>query len=425
MDVTITNLSEISREAEIRVSREELQPLFDSAYEKYRKKAAIRGFRKGKAPLEMIKRMYGEAIEYDSLDDAADSFYRKAMEEREIRPLGRPTMTDMDFKPGQDFRFKVTYEVRPAIRLKKYTGMLVERPVHTVTDQEIDAEVEHLRRSRSTTTAVDAVTDSEHIVTADVQELDEAGMPLIGRRTPGARFLLADPTLAPEIASALATARTGETYRAQFETGQGEGARTHHAAFTVTGIEKVTLPSFDDAFVTGLTGGKANTTAEFLRNLRSDLERYWTDQAERRVRDTIADEIVRTHEFEVPASLVESFLDAFVEDIRNRSRDRTLPKGFNEERFRGESRVHAVWQAKWMLLKEAIARQEGIIVTDEEIEKIAGAEAERAGIDPARLLAFYRNSDAAKERLLSDKLMAYLRQQAQLQDVQEKEPAGR
>ena len=425
MEVTISTLSQIAQEAEIQVTSDELKPVFDRAFEKYRKKAEIRGFRKGKAPLDMIKRMYGETIEYESLDDAADAFYKKAMEERNIRPLGQPAMVDMDFKPGQHFRFKIKYEVRPPITLKKYKGLLVEKPVHIVTQSEVDAEIEHLQRVNSTTAAVETVTDANHLVTADVQEMDDAGMPLIGKKTTGARFLLSDTTLSADIRDVLTAARVGETYRAQFENRHDDHTHRMNIALAVTGIEKVTLPALDDEFVRKITKEKVATRDEFLKNVRADVERYWEDQAERKVRDAIADEIVRTHEFEVPESLVNGFLDAFVDDVKNRSKERTLPKGFDEKRFREESRVHAVWQAKWMLLKEAIAREEGISVTDEELEKIATAEAGRVGIDKDRLLAYYRSSSSATERLLSDKLMAFLRQQAKVKDVAEKEPGNR
>jgi trigger factor len=423
VEVTINTTSAVAQKAEIQVSNEELKPVFDRAYEKYRQKAEIRGFRKGKAPLDMIRRMYGEAIEHESLDDAADMFYRKAMEERNIRPLGRPTMTDMDFQPGRHFRFTIEYEVRPAIRLGATKGLLVERPRHTVTDAEVQAEIDHLRRINSTSEPADTVTDENHLVTADIQELDESGSPLIGRKTTGARFLLSDATLAPEIRDALKSAAVDGTYRAQFEDRHEDHTHTVRVALTVTGIERILLPPFDEALVKKVTKDKVTSPEEFTGNVRADLERYWEDQAERKVRDAIADEIVRTHEFDVPESLVNNFLDAFVEDIRNRSKDKALPPGFDDKKFREESRVHAVWQAKWMLLKEAIAAEEGIAVTDAELEKIAEVEAGRIGIDAARLLQYYKSSQAAGERLLSDKVMAFLRQQAKVTDVAEREPA--
>ena len=421
MEVTINRLSGVQEEAEIEVSHSELQPLFEQAYEKYRQKVEIRGFRKGKAPLDMIKKMYGSAIEHESLDDAADAFYKQAMQERNIHPIGQPKLVDMDFKPGQTFRFKINYEVRPVFALGEYKGVAVEKVIHRVTDEEIAAEIDYLRRANSTTEEVQGVTDEDHIVTADVQELDAADMPLIGRKSSGVRFNLFDQTLPEGIRKAIASAAVGGRYRATVESHGEDGRHATHVAISPSKIEKVTLPQFDADLVTKMTQGKVTTTEEFTASLRTDLERYWNDLAERKVRDGIADEIVRTHDFEVPESLVNTFLDAFLEDVKNRQRGKQLPVDFNIERFRNEGRPTAIWQSKWMLLKQAIAEAEKIEVTDDDLDALATAESARAKVDKDRVLQYYRNSGSATERLLSERIMSFLRSHARVREVEERQ----
>lgn len=419
MDVTINTLSGVQQEAEIQVSHDELQPVFTRAYEKFRKKVEIRGFRKGKAPLDMVKKMYGEAIEHESLDTAADEFYKQAMQERNIRPVGQPTLVDMDFKRGQAFSFKIQYEVRPSIDLQNYKGLQVERPVHTITDKDVEAEIEHLRRANSTTSEVQSVTNEDHIVTADVQEMDDAGTPLVGRKSGNVRFLLSDTSLADDIKRALRNAEIGGTYRVTMETKEDDKTRQLPLALTVSKIEKVDLPLFDDAFVKTLTKEKVQTAEEFTRSIREDLQNYWKQQADRKLADALANEVVRLHEFDVPESMVTMFLDAFLDDIRNRSRDRSLPKGFDEQRFRTESRAHAIWQAKWMLLKETIAEKEAIMVGEDELDQLAATEAARMGVDKQRLLDYYKSSGSAHDRLITDKVMELLKKSAKVKDVQE------
>ncbi|RPH37840.1 trigger factor, partial [bacterium] len=414
LQVTITPVSDVQQEAEIEVTSEELQPHFEKAYEKYRPKLELKGFRKGKVPLPMIKKLYGEAIERDSLDSIADDLYQKVMEEKDIHPLGKAALVDMDFKRGERFRFKIKYEVRPAITLEKYKGIHVDKEVHPVTDAEVEAEVDHIRRANASATPAETVTDPEHIVTADVQELDEAGTPLIGRKTAGARFLLSDPNMVPEIKEALSSAKAGETYRASYESKHEDHSHKANLSMSVTGVEKVTLPPLDDELVKKITNGKVTSRDEFLKSLRSDLERYWTDQTERRLADAIATEVVRLHEFAVPDALVEGFLDSFVDDIKNQSRDKKLPQGFDEQKFREESRAYAVWQAKWLLLKERIAEQEKISISKEDIEKLAEADAPRMGVTKEQLLRYYLSSGTVAERLLADKVMAFLKEHAKM-----------
>jgi trigger factor len=417
VQVTINTISAVEHEAEFEVSGEELQPHFEKAYQKFRPKAEVRGFRKGKVPLPMIKQIYGEAIEHDALDDIANEIYREAMEERHINPIGRPSMTDMDFRRKEHFRFKIKYEVKPEIALQKYKGIMVEKPVHAVTDAEIDAEIHQLRRSNSTTTDAEKVTDAEYVVTADVQELDEAGSPLIGKKTPNARFYLADESLAEEIKTALAKAEMGGTYRVMLESEHKDHAHRNFLEFTVSRIQKVDLPPFDEALVRKVTSDKVSSPEEFRNGIRTDIERYWAGLADARVNDGLANEIVRLHEFPVPESLVEAFQDSFVEEFKNNSKEKKFPKGFDEQKFRAENRAYAVWQAKWMLLKERIAEEEKLAVTDEDITALVEGEAARIGIDKSRLLEYYRNSSATTERILSDKIMALLKANAAITET--------
>ncbi len=412
VEVNIQTLSDVQQEVEIQVTDDELRPHFDLAYERFRPKVELKGFRKGKVPLAMIKKLYGEAIEQDALDNVATEFYRQAMQERNIRPIGQPSMVDMDFKRGEHFRFRIQYEVRPDVHLKTYKGIAVEKPVHHVTDEELEREINHLRRMNSTLSPVNKAEDNDHVVTADVQELDDTGSPLIGKKTQGAKFYLTDETLAVEIRDALLGATVGEDVRVHFESRHDDHVHKIHLAIGVTAIERINLPPFDDAFVSKISNEKITSADTFRENMRADLVRYWEEQSEKKVAEGIVSEIVRQHEFTVPESLVNGLLDSYVDDIRNKSKDRKLPPTFDETNFREENRALAVWQAKWMLLKGKIAEEEQITVSEDELKTLAETEAKRVGIPAERMLEYYRQSDVMSDRLLSDKLMSFLKQHA-------------
>lgn len=408
MEITINPLSDVLHEAEIIVTDAELQPHFDAAYDKEQKRLEIKGFRKGKAPLSIVKQLYGQAIEHQALDSVANDFYRKAMEEKDIKPLGEPSMVDMDFRRGESFRFKIQYEIRPEIVLGNYRQLNVEKPVHALTEEEVDSEILRIRKSNSAMEEVPEVTDTEHVVTADIQELDPGGTPIIGRKAKDMRFYLGDETLSNEIRGALKNAAVGMSYRTRIEASEGEGKAPLDVSLNVTKVERVLLPPLDDALVSKITGGKISSVDEFRSSLRNDLGRYWTDWSERKLADAISAEIVKTHEFPVPESLLSTVMDSYIEDIKSRSRDRKLPKDFDEAKFRHDSRELALWQAKWLLLKERIAEVEGISVGDEDLVKAAEEESVRVGLPADRLVEYYRKSSSAKGQFLSKKIMNFL-----------------
>ncbi len=414
MQVTINSLSDVEQEADIVVTHEELVPHFDHAYEEFRPKVELKGFRKGRVPMPMIKQLYGEAIEQDALDDIAGFFFRMAMKDHNVEPMGRPTLAEKSYSHGKDFTFKIKYEVRPHIDLRGYKGVDVTKYVHPVDEKEVLDEIERLRRVNSTSEPATIVTDENYAVTADVQELDETGTPLVGRKTENVRFHLIDPDVAPEVKEALKNAEQAGKYQATIVSQHEDHSHSTHLSLTVKKVERVTLPPFDDELAKKATRGSVETAEQLRTNIAHDLKTYWDDLSTRRLNDDIVSEIMKLHEFTVPASLTEAYLDAMIEDIKDRSRDKQLPRGFDEKKFRESNRADAIWQAKWMLIKERIVEAEAIELTDEDIEKAAERDSQSLRISKDRLLTHYKTSESSRDRLRGEKVMQFLKEHAKV-----------
>ncbi len=416
MDVSIKDITEVEKEISIQASADELKPHFDEAIKRMLPKIEIHGFRKGKAPLNLVKRIHGETIEYDSLDTIATDVYRKVIEERDIHPIGDPVLTDINYKRGEALTFKIKYEIKPQVDLREYKGFAIERLVHPVTEKELEEEIVRIRKANSTLEESAEITDDEHIATVDLQQLDETGSPLIGKKTSDAHLYLADETLLPDLRDALRGTRKEAVKRVTVTREREGNSSTDHLEITVRKVEKVVLPAFDDEFVKKITKGKTTTTADFRKQLREDLERYWRDRSDRRLENAIIGEVVRRHDLPVPESLVKGVLDSLTDELKNRSPGRKLPADFNEESFREQNRAYAVFQAKWYLIRERIIEQEHLSVADAEIEQLAETEASKVGIEKERLLKYYQTSSSARDRLLSDKLMSFLKANQKITD---------
>ncbi|MBI3005452.1 MAG: trigger factor [Ignavibacteriales bacterium] len=420
--MTVHSLSEVSKEVEIRASAQELEPHFDKAFRGYQAKVEIKGFRKGRAPLELVKKLYGELIEQDSLESVANELYKKAVEEKELKPIGDPLLVDMDYKKGEGVRFKIKYDVRPKVDLKEYKGIPVEKVVHRVTDEEVESEIARLRRMNAGVEEVSSVTDAEHIVTVDMQELDEAGVPIIGKKTQNVRFYLADAQLEQPFKDALKSAEAGGEYRVKFEHQHGDHKHSVNAALRAKKIEKVKLPDLNDEFVSKITKGKVTTVETLRADVKQDLIAYWNAKSERGVLNSVTGELIRRHDFEVPESLIRSVLVGLVEEVKNESPDKQLPKGFDAEKFFQENRAYAIYQAKWALLREELIRTEKISAEEADLLKLAEQESAKIGIDKERLVNYYKSSDQVKDRMVGEKLMKLLLDSAKIKEVEEKPP---
>ncbi len=408
MDISIVDHSDVEKEIHVTLTQDELKPHFDKAYKREQAKVEIKGFRKGKAPLEMVKRLYGEAIEYEALDDIANEVFREIITERKIFPIGEPSLTDIKFKPNEPLVFSVKYEVNPPIELKEYKGITVDKIIHHVTDDEFEDEILRIQKANSTLAEVQTATDDEHIVTVDIQDLDDNGTPLIGKKSSGTRIYLAEETIAPEIRYALQGVALNESRKVSFEMEHGDHKHMNNWELTATKIEQVTIPELNDEFVKKATRLKVSTVAEFRENVKTDLERYWIETTDQHLKDNIIGEIVRRHEFTVPNALIKSLTDARLDEMKKQNPSKELPEGFNEKEYREKYQPYATFQAKWYLIRDNIIEKEQLNVTDAELEKRAEEDAPKMSIEKDRLLAFYKNSDALKDRITNEKLMNFL-----------------
>jgi len=419
VDVNVKNLSEVSRELEITAMPGDLLPHFDKAYRDYQPKLEIKGFRKGKAPLDLVKKMYGDVIEQESLENIASELYRQAVQEQTLQPIGDPVLVDMNYTRNERFWFKIRYDIRPTIQLKEYTGFDVEKPVHTLKDEELEEEILRLRRMNSTTEHVARATDDEHIVSGDAQELDKTGFPIIGKKNENARFYLADPSLEQPIKDALKNAEPAGEYRVQFSHQHDDHTHDVHLKINVSKVERVVLPEVNDEFVSKVTKEKVKTVEEFRTGLREDLVAYWDEKSRRGLTNNLVAELLRRHEFEVPESLVRGVLSGLLEQVKENSPDRELPRDFDVEQFAQRNRAYALYQAKWALLREELIKAEGITVEDADVVGIAEQEAAKLGIDKERLINYYKSSDQVRDRIVSDKLMKKLLDGVKVKEVEQ------
>lgn len=417
MEVNVHTLSDVSREVEIEATPQELEPHFEKAYKEYRPKIEIRGFRKGKAPLDMVKKLYGELIEQEYLDKIASELYRQVVKEKELKPIGEPALVDLDYKRGQSFKFKIQYDVRPSIELKQYKGLSVETIVHKVTDKELEDELFRLRRINATMEEVEKVTDEEHVVSTELQELDESGVSIIGKKTENARFYLSDPQLEQPFKDALKAAERGGEHRIKFEHQHGDHMHKVDLKATVTKVEKVVLPEVNDELVKKVTKDKITTVEEFRKSLHDDLEAYWKEKNRRTLINTIVSEIIRLHEFQVPESLIRTVIDGLLEEIKNQYPNKQLPSDFDVEKFHQENRAYAIFQAKWALLREEIIQAEKLEVDEAALVTLAEQEAPKIGIDKERLITYYKSSDQIKDRLVGDTLIDLLISSTQVKEI--------
>ena len=405
MELNINKLSQTEQEAEIKLTWDELAPYFEEAYKKFQAEAEIKGFRKGKAPLELIKRQFGEQIEYDALDDIVNDVYQNLVRDKKIEVIGTPELVDVDYKRGESLTFKIKYEILPEVEISNYSNLQVEKIVHTVDDKEVEGEIRRLLIANATYEEANEVQGELYRVTVDLQGVDQNNLPVLGRRSEDVVIDLDDESVVESLRQRLLKARKDDEFIIELTVDN----KPEKVRVNVKKIEKKILPDLNDEFASKITGGKVNTV-EGLRNyLKEELQKWWNEYSEIRFYDSIVSELVRTNDFTVPESLIEDFIQSMLDEERSKYPDGKLPQNFDEQFFRQKKRADAIFNAKWYIIKNRIAQVEGINVTDEDFEKLAEEDSAEIGIEKDKLISFYKRSEHIKEKILNRKVLQFLK----------------
>ena len=262
MDLKLNDLENSKKELSAELSYEELKPHFEKAIDKYRKKATIPGFRKGKAPLNMIKKLYGEGIEYSALEDIANDTFVNYLVENKLDLLSKASITDMDYKPKEKFNFKVEFEVMPEIKVDNYKGLELKKTKYIIEDERVEDEIQY-HRFRNSTNEIDGVAlDDNYIVTVDLQNLDEAGNILVGQTQKDLKLFLGNPQIFPEFKEGLSGIKEGEVRIIDSKNAEGGPKKVQ---ITCTKVEKIVLPEMNEEFFKKVTNKEEIKTEEDFR----------------------------------------------------------------------------------------------------------------------------------------------------------------
>lgn len=424
MKTVVTEIGSWKRRVEVEVPSQEIHPFIGKAYRSYQKKVYIDGFRKGKVPLSIIQQRFGKAIQAEIVDDLIQRFYKKAIEEERLAIVAPATIQDVSFEEGKPLRFTAEVEVEPDAHVSGYKGLKVEKEVMKVSDEDVKRTVEVLQEQRAERRSVEGGAEIGHIIEGDIQALNATGVPIIGDKWEDRVFELGSPPLGDVVQDQLLGIVAGEERRfkiIQPERGPDGNVmnREDHYSIKVKSINEKILPRLEDSFAREM--GDFETLAELEEDIRNRLERQRDGEAERMLRNRIADEIVRRNDFEIPPSMIENGLEGLWEEYQKQAN-----RELEEKQFREENRAGVVWNIKWHLLWKKIAEMEKIAMTDEEvdqeIEKIAERSPKKEEKKIRSLFKDSRRRGRLRENMLEDKVFGFLKENARVKEVSIKKP---
>lgn len=379
MNVKHEKLDSKKVKLEVTLEAAKLDEAIRKSYKKNVKNLNVQGFRKGKAPLALVKQFYGVEVLFDDASDflLSDS-YPKAIEEADIKPIDYPKIDITQMEEGKDFIYTAEVEVYPEFDLPEYKGLEVEKPVIKVTDHDIDHEIEHLveRNGRIESKPEGAVVEKDDVAVINFNgKVDgvefEGGKGENFELTIGANMFIGD------FEDQLIGLKVGEekTVKVTFpEDYQAEELKGKDAEFDVEILDIKTkeFPEVDDEFASEVS--EFETLEELKASIREGLEEDANNRAKSELNNNLIKALAEKAEIDVPEVMVETSIDRLVRDFEQRIQQQGISKemylqmtGQEESAIREMFRDNAKNVVKNDLLIEAIVAKEGIEATEEEV----------------------------------------------------------
>lgn len=424
MEYKIKDLTESEKEVEVTLAYEEIKKEIESEVLKQSRNIQLPGFRKGKVPLSMLKKRFGDALEYEASEKVANARFWEVSKEKDLNPIGQPQLMDIKFNPGEELSFKVKYEILPELDIKDYKGNKIELPDFIVKDEEIEHEIEHILKANSTNEDAEVVGDDKnYIINVEVHRVDDNGNLVEGTKPETLDVDLTNERVNPEIIENSKGKKAGDTFSFTFKDEHthnvGDKEEKHveniHYNAKINSVKKIILPELNEELIKKVTKDKISTEADLRDGIKTDIQGYYDQRVDEMLRDRLLQIIVEKNEFAPPQTMVKNVLDDLVKREEESQKKAGYGK-FNREEVEKNLQKTAELEVKWFLIKRAIVQKENLSVNDDDLKELAKKDAIKTGLPEDKLINYYKTSNTG-EKLLDNKLFDFLKEQNEINKV--------
>ncbi len=392
MQVSVEATKGLERKMTVHVPAERVESEVDNRLRRLGRTAKVKGFRPGKVPFNVVRQQYGPQVREDVLQELLRQTYSEALQQQKLRPAGAPAIDPVSMSEGEGLRYTATFEVYPDVTLKKTEGLKVERQTAEVTDADVDAMVERMRKQRGEWKTV-----ARAAATGDRVVIDFHGK-LKGEDFPGNKgekmpVELGGGRMVEDFEKNLAGIKAGDekSFDVKFPKDyHADDLKGQKVVFTVKAheVQELTLPEVDEEFCRQF-GVQEGGIAKLREDVRAHMQRELDAALRRQSKEKVLDALVEANKVELPNALVDEEIHSMQHDMAKRmgmgdkADPHQLPRDLFEERAR--TRV-----SLGLLLGEFI-KDKALTASKEKVDALL--EDSAAGYpDPAEAVRSYRKN---------------------------------
>lgn len=396
MSVQVEKLEKNMAKLTIEVSADEFEAALEKAYNKNKGKITLPGFRKGKAPRKMIEKMYGAGIFYeDAANEIIPGAYAKAADECGEDIVSQPDISVTQIEKGKSFIFTAEVAVKPEVTLGDYKGVEVEKTEVSVSEEDVDKEVDKERESTSRMIDI----DDRAVENGDMIKLDFEGfvdgVAFAGGKGEDYPLTIGSGSFIPGFEDQLVGAKIGEETEVNVtfpEDYQAEELKGKAAVFKckVNEIKVKELPEADDEFAKDVS--EFDTLAEYRDDIRAKLLERKTQDAKRAKENKVVAKAVENASMEIPEAMINEQVRRMADDFSRRIQAQGITfeqymqfTGMTVDQMLDQMKPEALKRIQNSLVLEAIAKAENIEISDERVDEEIAKMAEQYKMEVDKL----------------------------------------
>lgn len=433
MQISVESVNSIKKKLNFEIPAEKVSAEVDKAYAEIRKHAAIKGFRKGKVPMSLIEKHYGEKMAEDVVKNLVQQTYFTAVNEQGLNPVGYPVIDSDVLKKGESFKYSATVEVFPEVELKEYEGLELVKEKLELDEAVVAARLKEMQERMA---QLGPAPEGHAAAMGDFVTFDFTGsmegVPFEGGAAEDFQLELGSGRFIPGFEEQMVgmTAGSTGTITVTFPEGYGNADLAGKPAqfeITVKEIKAKELPELNDDFAKEF--GEEFETLDLLKAKLAEInEAQEQSRIDSELRDRLIKALIEKNDLEVPEALVNRQVTMMLESTKQRLASQRLSlemMGMTEDAYKERFRDVARDQVKGSLLLDAVAEKEKIEPTDEEFEAQLSVIVAQTGQDLEKVAQLYKTNERAKENLLAqmreDKAVRFVLERAKVSEVPKSE----
>ncbi|HEX6573451.1 MAG TPA: trigger factor [Gemmatimonadaceae bacterium] len=401
IEITKNEGTGVDRHVQISVPVETVKDAEEKAARRYASSVRLPGFRPGKAPANMVRKKFADAIRQEALEALVRDAYQEVVEKQDLKIASQPHVHDLKFEEGKPLTFELHFEVRPTLDLARTSGFRVTKRNVVVTNEMVRDQIESIRDQRAAWAPVEGKPMPGDMVNVEISTGDDTSGE--ARSYP---LVLGTGQAISGIEELIMEAEPGQTVERPVKwpddfPDESQRGQTKTVKVRLQDVKRKSAPDLDDAFAREV--GDFDSLAALEAAVRQDLDEHAKRDVEAEVRQKLVDEIIGANPFDVPPSWVRQFADNYAEAYQIPAEER--------DKFATEFRSMAERQIRRDLVLETIAERENLQATEKDIDDRITEQAEKRGVNPGQLYAQLEKGGRLKEierSLTEDKVFEWL-----------------